>query len=66
MYHLLGPREEDGKSCSMVWKREVVSEGVGAVRAIAFFLIVTYVLFFSFLEFGWEEVGSCCCYTLGR
>lgn len=52
MYHLLGPREEDGKSCSMVWKREVVSEGVGVVRAIAFFNC--YVLFFSFLEFGWE------------
>lgn len=65
MYHLLGPRDEDGKSCSMVWKREVVSEGVGVVRAIAFFFNC-YVLFFSFLEFGWEGVGSCCCYTLGR
>lgn len=47
MYHLLGPREEDGKSCSMVWKREVVSEGVGVVRAIAFFELLCIILFVS-------------------
>lgn len=56
MYHLLGPREEDGKSCSMVWKREVVSEGVGVVRAIAFFLIVMY-YFFRFLNLDGRKLG---------
>lgn len=56
MYHLLGPREEDGKSCSMVWKREVVSEGVGVVRAIAFFLIVMYYSF-RFLSSDGKKLG---------
>ena len=34
MYHLSLPRVVDGKSCSIVWKRSVVSSAVGVVRAI--------------------------------